>query len=211
MADRSGTRARGPVRQELTDEERLEQFEEHALPYLDRLYGAALRYTRDPQDAEDLVQEAMARAFQKFHQYEPGTNLRAWLYRILTNTYINQYRKQQRRPDEYPQEEIDEFSLYDWLGAVGVSAEHEVLDAITADEVKEALAALPDQFRLAVYLADVEGFSYQEIADIMETPVGTVMSRLHRGRKQLQKALAEYARRRGLVASGEEASGTEET
>ncbi len=189
----------GPVRQELTPEERRERFEELALPHIDRLYAAALRYTRDPGDAEDLVQEAYAKAYSAFHQFEPGTNIRAWLYRILTNTYINLYRKQQRRPDEYPQEEIDEFSLYDWLGGVGASAEREVLDSITAEEVKQALAELPEQFRMAVFLADVEGFSYKEIADMMGTPVGTVMSRLHRGRKQLQKALAEYARARGVV------------
>jgi RNA polymerase sigma-70 factor, ECF subfamily len=208
MSDRSATRAGGPVRQELTEEERQEQFEELSLPYLDRMYGAALRYTRNPADAEDLVQETFAKAYSAFHQYEPGTNIRAWLYRILTNTYINLYRKRQRRPPEHPQEEIDEFSLYDWLGGVGASAEREVLEAITADEIKDALANLPEPFRLAVYLADVEGFSYKEIAKIMDTPVGTVMSRLHRGRKQLQKALADYARRRGIVPDGEPAAET---
>jgi RNA polymerase sigma-70 factor (ECF subfamily) len=203
MANSVDTETSGPVRQELTQRERQERFEEQALPYLDRLYGAALRYTRNPADAEDLVQETFAKAYDKFHQFEPGTNLRAWLYRILTNTYINQYRKQQRRPDEYPQEEIDDFSLYDWLGGVGESAEREVLDAITADEVKQALADLPEQFRMAVYLADVEGLAYKEIAEAMDTPVGTVMSRLHRGRKQLQKALAEYARKRGIARGGD--------
>lgn len=199
MSNSLGTDAAGPVRQELTQEERQQLFEEQALPYIDRLYSAALRYTRNPADAEDLVQETFAKAYSAFHQFEPGTNLRAWLYRILTNTYINEYRKRQRRPDEYPQEEIDDFSLYDWIGGAGRSAEHEVLDRITADEVRHALADLPETFRLAVYLADVEGFSYKEIADIMGTPVGTVMSRLHRGRKALQRALAEYARGRGIV------------
>ncbi|MFN2558014.1 MAG: sigma-70 family RNA polymerase sigma factor [Nitriliruptorales bacterium] len=199
MSNGLGTDAAGPVRQELTEEERQQLFEEQALPYLDRLYSAALRYTRNPADAEDLVQETFAKAFSAFHQFEPGTNLRAWLYRILTNTYINQYRRRQRRPDEYPQEEIDDFSLYDWIGGAGRSAEVEVLEHITAEEVRQALADLPESFRLAVYLADVEGFSYKEIADIMGTPVGTVMSRLHRGRKALQRALAEYARGRGIV------------
>lgn len=194
----------GPVRQELTDEERREAFEREALPYLDRLYAAALRYTRNPADAEDLVQETFAKAYRKFHQYEPGTNLRAWLYRILANTYISMYRKQRRRPDEYAQEEIEDFSLYDWLRGAGPSVEREVLEQITADEVKQALADLPEQFRMAVYLADVEGFAYKEIAEIMDTPVGTVMSRLHRGRKQLEKALAGYARQRGMAPASDQ-------
>ncbi|HEX9889826.1 MAG TPA: sigma-70 family RNA polymerase sigma factor [Nitriliruptorales bacterium] len=200
---RAGT-ASGPVRQELTDTERRQRFEELALPFLDRLYGAALRYTRNPADAEDLVQETFAKAYRSFHQYEPGTNLKAWLYRVLHTTYINLYRKKQRRPQETLQDEIDDFSIYDTLGQrSGPSAEHEVLDAFTADEVKQALADLPEQFRLAVYYADVEGFSYQEIADLMGTPIGTVMSRLHRGRKGLGKALAEYARNRGLIDDAE--------
>ncbi len=203
MSKRVGTEPGGPVRQELSERERRERFEAEALPHLDRLYSAALRYTRNPADAEDLVQETFAKAYRKFHQFEPGTNLRAWLYRILTNTYISTYRRQQRRPDEYPQENIGEFSLYDWLRGAGPSAEQEVLETITAEEVKQALADLPEQFRLAVYLADVEGFSYKEIADIMDTPVGTVMSRLHRGRKALQKALAEYAGRRGVTGGNE--------
>lgn len=200
----TGEELSGPVRQELTEDERRELFEEQALPYLDRLYSAALRYTRDPADADDLVQETYVKAYRKFHQYEQGTNLRAWLYRILTNTYISAYRKKVRQPPEYPQEEIDDFSLYDWLGGVGESAEHEVLERITADEVKDALADLPEQFRMAVYLADVEGFSYQEISEIMDTPIGTVMSRLHRGRKQLQKSLSEYARSHGIVPRDDE-------
>jgi RNA polymerase sigma-70 factor, ECF subfamily len=206
MTESSAPARGGPVRQELTEEQRQARFEELALPYLDRLYGAALRYTRDPADAEDLVQETFAKAYQKFHQYEPGTNLRAWLYRILTNTYINQYRKRQRRPDEHLQDEIEDFSLYDWFEGGGISAEREVLDRITADEVRDALADLPEQFRMAVYLADVEGFAYQEIADIMGTPIGTVMSRLHRGRKQLQKALADYATRRGIVVADDDSA-----
>jgi len=185
------------VRQDLTDDERRTLFEAEALPFLDRLYSAALRYTRNPADAEDLVQDTFAKAYSAFHQYEPGTNLRAWLYRILATTYINNYRKKQRRPKESLQDEVDDFSLFDELR--NRSAESEVLDGLTDDEVKEALASLPDTFRMAVYLADVEGFAYKEIADIMGTPVGTVMSRLHRGRKALQKALWQYALDRGIV------------
>lgn len=192
----------GPVRQELTDEVRRRRFEAEVLPQLDRLYAAALRYTRDPADAEDLVQESVTKAYRSFHQYEPGTNLRAWLYRILHTTYISMYRKAQRRPQESLQDEIDDFSLYDELARSGAgSPEREVLASFTADEVKQALADLPETFRLAVYLADVEGFAYKEIAEIMDTPVGTVMSRLHRGRKALQKALSSYAYERGLIAT----------
>jgi len=193
------------VRQQLTDDERRDVFARDALPYLDQLYSAALRYTRNPTDAEDLVQEAMAKAYGAFHQFEPGTNLRAWLYRILTNTYINSYRKQQRRPTEVSADTdstdgTGEFSLYDRIAeATQAPAEAEVLRRLPDDEVKQALADLPDQFRMAVYLADVEGFSYAEIAEIMNTPIGTVMSRLHRGRAALQRALYEYARQRGLV------------
>jgi RNA polymerase sigma-70 factor, ECF subfamily len=190
----------GPVRQELTDAERRERFEAEVLPQLDRLYGAALRYTRDPHDAADLVQESVAKAYRSFHQYRPGTNLRAWLYRVLHTTYLSMYRKQQRRPQEDLQDQIDDYSFYDEVNrAGGRSAEREVLESFTDDEIKQALADLPEPFRVAVYLADVEGFAYKEIAEIMGTPVGTVMSRLHRGRKALQMALAEYARDRGLL------------
>ncbi len=192
------------ARQELSDEDRRERFAREAMPHVDRLYSAALRYTRDATDAEDLVQEAMVKAYRSFHQYRPGTNLKAWLYRILHTTYISMYRKAQRRPQESLQEEIDDFSFYDEVVRNGASAEREVLGAITGDEVKQALADLPESFRMAVYLADVEGFAYKEIAEIMETPVGTVMSRLHRGRKALQKALATYARSRGLIVDDPE-------
>jgi RNA polymerase sigma-70 factor, ECF subfamily len=201
----------GTVRQQLTDDERREQFGRDALPYLDQLYSAALRYTRNPADAEDLVQEAYAKAYSAFHQYRPGTNLRAWLYRILTNTYINSYRKQQRQPIQVSAEgdwesEDGEFSLYDRIAeATHAPAEVEVLRRLADDEVKEALASLPEQFRMAVYLADVEGFSYAEIAEIMDTPIGTVMSRLHRGRAALYKTLYSYAAARNLVPDiGEE-------
>jgi RNA polymerase sigma-70 factor, ECF subfamily len=197
----------GPVRQDLSDAERRARFEAEVLPHLDRLYSAAMRYTRDPHDASDLVQETVAKAYRSFHQYRPGTNLKAWLYRVLHTTYLSMYRKAQRRPQESLQDEIDDFSFYDEVGRRGGrSAEFEVLEALTDDEVKAALADLPETFRLAVYLADVEGFAYKEIAEIMGTPVGTVMSRLHRGRKALQKALAEYARERGLLDDPEDDS-----
>jgi len=169
---------------------------------VDRLYSAALRYTRNAADAEDLVQETAAKAFRSLHQYRPGTNLRAWLYRILHTTYISTYRKAQRRPQEELQEALDDYSFYDEIArSGGRSAEREVLESLTSDEVRKALEDLPEPFRVAVYLADVEGFAYKEIAEIMDTPVGTVMSRLHRGRKQLQKALSHYARSRGLITS----------
>jgi RNA polymerase sigma-70 factor, ECF subfamily len=190
----------GPVRQELSDSQRRVRFEAEVLPHLDRLYGAAMRYTRDPHDAADLVQESIAKAYRSFHQYRPGTNLRAWLYRVLHTTYLSMYRKQQRRPQESLQDEIDDYSFYDEVNRLGGrSAEREVLESFTDEEVRQALADLPETFRVAVYLADVEGFAYKEIAEIMDTPVGTVMSRLHRGRKALQKALAGYARERGLI------------
>jgi RNA polymerase sigma-70 factor (ECF subfamily) len=196
------------VRQKLPEDERREVFAREALPYLDALYSAALRYTRNAADAEDLVQETFLKAYAAFHQFEPGTNLKAWLYRILTNAYINRYRKQQRRPtevsvDAYGDDDSSRgFSLYDRVAdTTTAAAETEVLAHLTDDEVKEALAALPEQFRIAVYLADVEGFSYAEIADIMDTPIGTVMSRLHRGRTGLHKALYDFAARRGLLST----------
>jgi RNA polymerase sigma-70 factor (ECF subfamily) len=191
------------VRTELSAEERTRLFDEQVVPFLDRLYGAAVRYTRDPVAAEDLLQEAMAKAYSAFHQYQQGTNLKAWLYRILHNTYISQYRKKQRRPQEDLHDELEDFSLYKAVGGAARSAEADVFAAITDDEVKQALADLPDTFRMAVFLADVEGFPYKDIAEIMDTPIGTVMSRLHRGRKALQKSLADYAARRGLLADGD--------
>jgi RNA polymerase sigma-70 factor (ECF subfamily) len=184
------------------DAELQERFERDVLPLLPSLYGAALRLTRNPADAEDLVQDTYLRAYRGFAGFQEGTNLKAWLYRILTNGFINTYRKKQREPQivDGP-DDIDEWYLYDRLGGRSVeeSAEEEVLDRIPDAEVKAALESLPENFRIPVLLADVEGFSYKEIAEIMGTPIGTVMSRLHRGRKALEKALWDTARERGLV------------
>ncbi len=179
-------------------------FAEQAMPYMDSLYGAAMRMTRNASDAEDLVQETYLKAFRGFGGFQEGTNLKAWLYRILTNTYINIYRSKKRRPDETDLAEVEDLYLYRRLGGleaatVGRSAEDELLDLFTEAEVKEAIEALPENFRMAVLLADVEGFSYKEIAEILDVPIGTVMSRLHRGRKGLQKQLYEFAVARGLA------------
>jgi RNA polymerase sigma-70 factor (ECF subfamily) len=185
-----------------TEQDLVERFERDVLPLLPSLYGAALRMTRNPSDAEDLLQETTLRAYRGFATFEEGTNLKAWLYRILTNSFINTYRKKQREPRtvEGP-DDVDEWFLFDRLGAQSVarSAEEDVLDRIPDADVKAALESIPENFRMAVLLADVEGFSYKEIAEITDVPIGTVMSRLHRGRKALEKALYGVARERGLV------------
>ncbi len=173
---------------------------------MDALYAAAMRMTRNRADAEDLLQETFLRAYRGYPNFTDGTNLRAWLYRILTNTYINTYRAKQRRPDQTELDEVEDLYLYRRLGGleaarVGRSAEDELMDLFTEGEVRDAVDALPENFRVPVLLADVEGFSYKEIAEMMETPIGTVMSRLHRGRKQLQKSLHDFAAARGLLGA----------
>lgn len=188
------------------------QFAELAMEHMASLYSAALRMTRNPADAEDLVQETYLKAYRAFGSFQEGTNLKAWLYRILTNTFINSYRARRRRPEQTELDDVEDLYLYRRLGGLeaataGRGPEEEVLDHFTEAEVKDAVEALPEQFRIAVLLADVEGFSYKEIADILEVPIGTVMSRLHRGRRALQKTLHQFGIERGLVAATGETPG----
>ena len=190
-----------------TSEQRRARFERDAMQYVDQLYSAAMRMARNPSDAEDLVQEAYTKAFSAFHQYKPGTNLKAWLYRILTNTYINLYRKRQREPLQSNSDTIEDWQLAkaESHTSAGLrSAEAEALDHLPDSDVKNALQAIPEEFRLAVYFADVEGYAYKQISEIMNTPIGTVMSRLHRGRKMLRDMLADYAAERGFRAHTED-------
>lgn len=188
-------------------DQRAEEFEELAMPLLDQLYGAALRMTRNPADAEDLVQEAYAKAFAGFHSFKPGTNFRAWMYRILTNAYINHYRRRQRQPAQYPTEEITDWQLAAAAEHTSTglrSAEVEAMELLPDEEIRAALAELPEEFRMAVYYADVQDLPYKEIAEIMDTPLGTVMSRLHRGRKQLRGLLRDVAAERGFGRDSQE-------
>ena len=181
-----------------------EQFTADAMQYAPQLFSTALRMTRNRSDAEDLVQETYIKGWRSFHTFQEGTNLRAWLFRIMTNTYINKYNAQKRKGAEVELDDVEELFLYKRLGSIdqsqlSSSAEDQMLELFTDDEVKNALEELPDDFRIPVLLSDVDGFSYKEISEMLEIPIGTVMSRLHRGRKAMQKMLYEYARERGLI------------
>lgn len=191
-------------------------FAQDAMPLMDQLYSAALRMTRNAADAEDLVQETYMKAYRAYERFETGTNLKAWMYRILTNSYINRYRAKQRRPDETDIADVEDMYLYRRLGGeqsgIGTSAEESFLSSVTDEAVKQAIESIPENFRMAVLLADVEGFAYKEIAEILDVPIGTVMSRIHRGRKALEKQLHSYAADRNLLPDEDEVeiSGNEE-
>jgi len=190
-----------------------EQFTSDAMQYAPQLFSTALRMTRNRSDAEDLVQETYVKGWRSFHTFEEGTNLRAWLFRIMTNTYINKYNAKKRKGTEVELDDVEELFLYKLLGSIdqsqlSSSAEDQMLELFTDDEVKGALESLPEDFRIPVLLSDVDGFSYKEIAEMLEIPMGTVMSRLHRGRKAMQKMLYEYARERGLIVEPVTVEGT---
>jgi len=179
-------------------------FAEQAMQYAPQLFAGAMRMTRNKADAEDLVQETYLKGFRSFHTFEEGTNLRAWMFRILTNTYINKYRSEQRRFDESDLADVEDLYLYRRMGtfedpAIGRSAEESLMEILPDSKVKQALDGLPENFRMPIILADVEGFSYKEIAEMLRIPIGTVMSRLHRGRKAMQKALYDYAIENGIA------------
>ncbi|WP_291314645.1 sigma-70 family RNA polymerase sigma factor [Corynebacterium sp. UBA2622] len=194
----------------MADTDLQQRFNREAMPLLDQLYGGALRMTRNPQDAEDLVQETYLKAFNAFDSFKPGTNLKAWLYRIMTNTYINTYRKKQRRPLETSAEDITDHQLYTSSShdSTGLeSAEVEALKNLPNSRISEALNSLNEDYRMVVYYADVEGLAYKEIAEVMDIPLGTVMSRLHRGRKQLREMLKDVANEQGIGLGGAEPAG----
>ena len=189
-----------------SEADRNARFERDAMQFADQLYAAALRYTKNPEDAKDLVQDTYLKAFASFHQFEAGTNLKAWLYRVLQTTFINNYRKAQRQPQLTADAEVEDWQLYKSASHTpdqGKSAEISALENLPDSDIKRALNEIPEEFRMAVYLADVEGFSYKEIAEIVGVPAGTVMSRLHRGRKQLREKLTDYARELGYMKGGE--------
>lgn len=192
-----------------------EKFTSDAMQYAPQLFSTALRMTRNRSDAEDLVQETYIKGWRSFHTFQEGTNLRAWLFRIMTNTYINKYNAKKRKGTEVELDDVEELFLYKRLGSIdqsqlSSSAEDQMLDLFTDDEVKNALESLPEDFRIPVLLSDVDGFAYKEIAEMLEIPIGTVMSRLHRGRKAMQRMLYEYARDRGLIVEPVTIEGTGE-